>query len=262
MVDDEDGALRRNRVEDRRRAHAAQPDAVVDVARRAEGVAVTGVGRHLDAADEEQIVEALLLRCLPPLLRDGVVVGELDEIEPARARQLLDLGERGRRVAALLVVDVEVALVPGRPGGEHARGERGARHRRQRGRIAKRHVDRVVARAGGELGLADDQGPRAGDDRPRQVAARRHVHADDRRGGEAAAPAAEAVRRPHAPVEDDHVGAVGVIDLDLGGAGRDGERDQGVVAVAGGDVGLEVERRRGEQHGQEEGAQVRTTFRR
>ena len=109
---------------------------------------------------------------------------------------------------------------------------RGTRHRSSSGR-----------RPRASFALPIDHGPRAGRDRAGQVAARRLVDADDRVVGEAAAPAAKALGAPHAPVEDHVVGAVGVRDLDLDGAGRNDERHVDVVTAGGGDVALVVHRR-------------------
>jgi hypothetical protein len=113
-----------------------------------------------------------------------------------------------------------------------------------------------------DLRLADDDPPFARGDRSGDVAARRGGLADDRVLAVAAAPPAKAGRILEAPVEDVVVGQVVVVDRDLDGAGRHGERDEEVIGAAVGHVAVEDEDLgvargrggRGEECGEEGGA--------
>ena len=87
MVDDEERALRVDVRDHLRRRAPVEADAMVDIGRGAERAAVAGVGGDLDAAHEQQIRQRGLQRRNEPVLRDGVVIGEHDEVELARARQ-------------------------------------------------------------------------------------------------------------------------------------------------------------------------------
>ncbi len=231
VVDDEPPALRDDVGDDGRRADAAQPDAVIDVAADADRVAVAAVGRDLGAAHQQEVGEPGLRRRLVRVLRAGVVIRQHDEVEAAAARVGDDLVERGRGVARVARVHVEVAGVPAALAGQHHRRPRRRRLGRQRRGVAELQVDGVLSGIRTELGLADHQLPGARRDRAGQVAARRAGHADHHRLGQPAAPAAEAVGPPQPPVEDLEVRAVVVGQRELDRAGRHVERHQQVVAA-------------------------------
>ena len=198
------------------------------------------VGRDLGAAQQQDRI-ARLRRRLECELRAGVVIAEVDEVEAALRGERRDLVECRRRVAALLGVDVKVALVPAAVGAEHHRIKSRLRLGRQRRGVVERDVDRVVTGAVLKLRLADDDGPPGpGRDRAGQVAARRLRDADDDVLGVAATPAAKPLRAPDAEVEDDLGITVGVADPDLRSTDRHLEGDIHEVATGGGDIRLEV----------------------
>jgi hypothetical protein len=91
------------------------------------------------------------------------VLGELDEIEAAVSRERHDLVEGRGRVAALFGVHMEVARVPALLREEHARVLVGSPGRLRSGRrdVAERHDDAVRRGRDLDLGLADDDAPRA-----------------------------------------------------------------------------------------------------
>ncbi len=225
-----------------------EADAVIDVGPQPDRVAVAGVRGDLRPAQQQHAWRRGLRRLRgggERQLRVGVVIAQVDEVEPARARERDDLIDRGGGVAALRRVDVEVALVPAALLSS-AMGANGARARRERDSRIAHHVHHVMAVARVELGLADHELPEPGLDRPDPVAPRRLVDPDDGVLGVAAAPAAEAIGSPHAPVEDHGARAVGVRDPDLLRAHRHIEVDDDVVTARGRDVPFVG---RGRQHG-------------
>ena len=241
VVDDEHAVLRGHIGEDTVDRAALVADPVIDVRAGPDRVAVASIGRDLGAAQEQEPAEHRLDRGDQRVLRVGVVIAQVDEVEAAAGRQRRDLDQRRRRVAALLGVHVEVALVPAALRRQHGRRERRLREDGQGGVVAADDIDRVVT-AGRriELGLADGHGPGARRDRAGEVAPRGLRDADDRILGVAAAPAAKPLGAPHAPVEDHELGAIRVRDLDLDGARRYDERDVGVVTAGDRDIALVV----------------------
>jgi hypothetical protein len=181
-------------------------------------------------------------------MRIGVVIAQVDEVEVLLDRQRRDLVERCGRVATLRRVHVKVAAIPASLARQHDRVERRLRPHRERRRVVADDIDEVAPAGRLELRLADRHRPRAGRERPRQVAARRLLDADDRVLEIAAAPATKSIGAPHAPVEDHEVIVVGVDDLDLLRADRHVEGDVDVVAAVDRHVGLEMHHR---DHGEE-----------
>jgi hypothetical protein len=199
------------------------------------------VGGDLDAGHEEQRRVAGLRRADEVELRDGVVLGELDEIEAAAAGEGGHLVERRARVAALPGVHVEVSRVPARARGERGRVGVGAPLglRGERGGRAEEDLDVVARGPLDHLRLADEERPRTRGDGAGDVAPGGGLDGDDGGLGVAAAPAAEARRVGEAPVEDVHLGAVVVAHLDLADALRHREGHREVAGVPSGIAAVE-----------------------
>jgi hypothetical protein len=254
-------AVRRRRVLD---GGALDADAVVHPLGGADGVRVPRIRGELHARDEQQVGVARL-RVVHVVERGvRVVVGDHHEIEAPRPGRRGDLVERGSGVAALARVHVEVARVEAPPRGQRARvrigSALGLRGKRGLGRRPQGHAQLVHGGLGHDLRLAHHHAPRARGDGPRHIAARRAVHADDGGLGVAAAPAAEAGRVFHAPVEDVVRRQVVVRDLDLHDVRGhlEGHEEVRLVAVRHGAVqgedhlGAGAERQREQEHQQRE----------
>src|SRR5438045_3485219 len=156
------------------------------------------------------------------------MVRYLDEIEAPRAGEIRDLVERRLGVAALDRVDVEIAGIPAaavleRRGGLVRRALGLGRESRD---VAQDDGELVGTGRGLQLGLADNDAPRARCDGPREVASRSSELADDGRLDGAAAPPAEAGWVIEAPVEDVVGSEPLVLDLDFDSAWRHLERNE------------------------------------
>ena len=78
-------------------------EAVVDVVVDADRVAVAGVRRDLGAAQEQEVGVARLDRGDQRVLRDGVVIGQVHEVEAAALRERHDLDRTSRSASPLCI---------------------------------------------------------------------------------------------------------------------------------------------------------------
>jgi hypothetical protein len=108
--------------------------AEVDEAGGTEDVCVPGVGRDLPAGDQQELIEIRLQLTLGVVVRDGVVVGDGDEVQLLLHRVLDGDEDRawdhlsglaGAGAIAVRGVHVEVAAIPALAGGERCGGKAG-----------------------------------------------------------------------------------------------------------------------------------------
>ena len=176
---------------------------------------------------------ARLHAAMSDVLRDGVVIGDDDEVEAAAsAPASIICWNVAVRVAALDRVQCKSPLYQRRSLCEHRRREAARGARRQRRRVAEGDVDRVVARvAGGQVGLADDDLPARRRDRPGQVAARRFGDAD---GASSVSPPPQPRKPSGAQTPKSRMASAVVTarrDVEFDGAGGHVERHDDVIAV-------------------------------
>ena len=197
--------LHRGDIEGARRA-----DAEIDPAIEADRIGMAAKGGDLGPGDQQDVVIIGLELAQPCEMRDGVVIGDRDEIEAGTRGGVDGAEERARHLPARLagaaavrmgIVHVEIAAEPAGPGPDRAVGNRGAGV--ADGTAIEEDLDpigaaRILAGIGhAELDVPAARGQRAGEIAGRGVAGR-----DGETVARAAAPAAEALGIEQAEIDD------------------------------------------------------------